>query len=54
MGSNQKWTKVLRQALNEDYLKIYKKWNISAIAGQILLKVELKQYIQQQKVNEDE
>ena len=35
-------------ALNEGHLKIYKKWNISAIAGQILLKVEPKQYTKKQ------
>jgi hypothetical protein len=43
MGSNRKSTKVSREALYKDYLK-YIKWNISAITGQILLKVEQKQY----------
>jgi hypothetical protein len=41
-----KWTKVLTQGLNGDYLKIHKKGNISAMAGQILLKVEPMQYMQ--------
>ena len=51
MGSNRKSTKVSREALYKDYLK-YIKWNISAITGQILLKVEQKQY--KKKVNKDD